>query len=330
MTFGENVFWWLLVGVGLSLSALFSGVETGTYALNRVRLHLRAHQNQRNAVLLSKMMRNPTVLLGTLLIGNNVANYMGTAGLTVLTQHWGLTDLQVVLLNVAIVTPMLFVFGETIPKDLFNANSDRLVYPLAVPLWIARWLFTIPLLLPTVQACSALGMKMLGLSQAPVSYRPRTQMGVLVKEGVGYGLLSDEQSAIVERVLNLASRTVDDEMTPWSDVITIDVASSPNDVREVANRTSVSKYPVTTDGKVTGVLNVYGMLRHDPASCPPIRDLTENVIRMPADTPAREALAKLQQASIPLAVVESPSGAPLGVVTLKDLVEPITGELASW
>ncbi len=91
-----------------------------------------------SALILRRMLDNPTTLLTTLLIGNNIANYLGTASLAVILAGYGIGDWRAMLINTVVVTPTLFVFGETLPKDLFSAHADWLMYRLArVLAWCA-------------------------------------------------------------------------------------------------------------------------------------------------------------------------------------------------
>ena len=330
MTPLESILWWSLIVLAVAGSALFSGLETGAYSLNRVRLQVWAHRGRRSAIVLRNLVQDPPTLLGTLLIGNNIANYTGAAALTVLLEGHGLGDGQTLLLNLLIVTPLLFIFGETLPKDLFGAYADRLMYSFWRVLDGARRLFTWTGLLPMVNLFSRLLARLMGARHVAAPFHPRRQVSSLVKEGVGRGLLSDEQSAIVERVLALRERTVGDEMVPWDEVITVAVDDPVDRLWTLAHESSRSRFPVVdAAGKVVGVLNIMDALIHPRDNCPPIRDLVHPPLFLPATMPLRSGLAKLRQCDDPLAIITD-RDEPVGIVTMKDLVEPITGELAVW
>ncbi len=333
MTPWQQYIWWAVMVVGLAGSALYSGLETGAYSLNRVRLQIFSHQGYRGAAALYKLIRAPTTLLAILLIGNNVANYMGTAGMTVLLQDAGLTDWQIVAANLLIITPLLFVFGETLPKDLFAAHSDQLMYRFV---WFLRWsgnVFRWVGLLPLIELFSKQFARSLRTERVPTAFHPRRHVEALVKEGVGYGLLSDDQSAIVERVLELNHRTVAGEMIEWPDVRRVSIDDPPTAIHGLAERTSHGRLPVTdASGRVVGVVRVVDALLHEPDQCPPIADLMTEPLTLAPTTPLRQAITALQRHHTALAIVtddKSPD-TPVGIVTMKDLVEPITGELISW
>lgn len=330
MTIGQTFLWWCLLLVGVAASALCSGLETGTYSLNRVRLHLLEHRGQRSARIMRRLLDRHTHLLATLLIANNIANYAGSAAMTVLIEDWGLEDWQIIVLNVLIVTPVLFIFGETLPKDLFVAHADTLMYRFSgLLLWMQRVLTAIGLQ-PLVTGIGHGAMRALRMQPHVLTFHPRRQVGTLVREGVGYGLLSDEQSALAERVLGLAGRRVEDEMVPWAQVIKVKLDDPPEVLWRLADRTSVSRFPVLDGGgKVVGVVSLYDALRHKVGACPPVSELLKPVRSIDRRVPSRNVLQQMQVDHVPLAIVVDRSR-PIGIVTIKDLVEPVTGELAAW
>jgi len=323
--------WLLLMLVGFCGSALYSGLETGAYSLNRVRLEIKHHQRDNAALMLKHMLDNPTELLTTLLIGNNITNYLGTFSLAVILEGFGYGDWQAVVLNTVIVTPILFVFGETLPKDLFAAHADWLMYHLARVLRWSRRLFTWTGLVPLIDVMTRKMMSWFGGAGHMRPFHPRRQVETLVKEGVGYGLLSDDQSAMVARVLDLGSRKLSDEMTPWDDVMTVGVNDAPDVLWDLADRTSRTRFPVVDEaGHAVGVVSVMEALRRGRDACPPVRDLMRPVMRLSKGLALRRGLSELQRQKAALAVVMDENEASVGVVTVKDLVEPVTGELVTW
>ena len=326
----ELILWWSALVLGMAGSALYSGLETGAYSLNRIRLQIKEHQGSTAARTLQRLLRRPIVLLGTLLVGNNVANYAGTASLAVLLEDSGFTDGQVIVFNVLIITPLLLVFGETLPKDLFAAHGDRLMYRFARFLSGSRILFTWTGLLPLIQGVSLVTTRLLRAHRAISPFHPRRHVQALVHEGVGHGLLSDVQSAIVERVLELSQHKIGTEAVGWKQVIKVREDDPPEVIWSFAERTSHSRFPVVSRaGQVVGVISVYDVLSHAKDRCPSIRQLMTPASHLDADTPIRDGLAMMQKSRLAMGIVMR-HNRPVGIVTVKDLVEPITGELASW
>jgi CBS domain containing-hemolysin-like protein len=106
---------------------------------------------------------------------------------------------------------------------------------------------------------------------------------------------------------------------------------SPEAVRRLAGERSRSRYVVIDrGGQALGVINVLDVLLHEPDRCPPIRQLMHEPLRIAETLPLREGLTRLQRQRQSLAIVVGHRNQPVGVVTIKDLVEPITGELSAW
>jgi CBS domain containing-hemolysin-like protein len=340
MSAGQLLFWLAFGLLGVLLSAMFSGLEIGMYRLNRVRLHLLAQQGKRSAKIMSGLLSNRSAVLATLLVANVLGNHITSSSTSIILESWKLSTWGTIAISSLVVTPILFVFAETLPKDAFAVHADRLVYPFARLLWLLRWFLTYIGVLPLILIISDLPMRFFGGKKHRVSLPPRHHMNMLVREGVGYGLLSDEQSAIVQRVLELATRTVAHEMVPWKQVIRLNISGGKEALWKLAQETSVSRFPVIDDTvkqpggkpagvKVLGVVSLYDALRFTQEECPPVQELLREAIFFERHTPARKALATLRQEHGSLGIVMD-RGRPVGVVSIKDLVEPITGELASW
>jgi len=324
---------WLVVGLlGLIGSAVYSGLETGIYRLNRIRLHLYAHQNEPRARLLDRMIRDPNRMLGTLLIGNNIANYAASLCIAALLDAAGYTDRQVIVIVAVVLTPMLFVFGEVLPKDLFGSYTDQVTYHFARFLRGTELLFTWTLLLPAVDGINRLLARLFGSEElARLSVHPRRAVTELMREGIGHGLISPYQSDMIDRVLHPTEQTVGDAMVPWASVRTLRAGAPPEAAWALADRAPHTRFPlVEADGTVVGVLNIFDVLLHPVEQCPPLRALARTLPRCGRGTALRDALAMLRRQRSAMALVVDPGDKPLGVVTIKDLVEPITGELAVW
>ncbi|MEM6334446.1 MAG: CNNM domain-containing protein [Planctomycetota bacterium] len=332
MTAIEWSMWIGLALLGFAGSAMYSGMETGCYRLNRVRLHLRAQRGQRAAVVLQDETEDLSRLLSTLLIGNNVTNQLGTTAMGVIVLSLVSTELAAVALNALVVTPILFVVGETLPKDFFSAHADRLMYRLGGVLRWSRRVFFYSGLVPAVGVTWMVLGRLFGEGGKYEATHPRRHMQYLFKEGIGYGLLTEQQSDLVDRVMKLTDQTLADAMTPWGRALKVRVNDPPGVMWRLAEQGGGrSRYPVVdARGKVLGVVNVLDALVHEPGECPPIAELMVGAVQLPQTMGLRAGLTALQREGGSLAVVTDERGRPVGVASPKDLVEPITGELAQW
>ncbi|MFT5301297.1 MAG: putative hemolysin, partial [Mariniblastus sp.] len=115
-----------LLLIGVFLSAFFSGSETGFYRASRVRVVIAGLDGDRVSQYLIKLINNPTLFVATTLIGNNVANYLTSLAIVLLTQHIT-TSSAAEMLAPILMSPLLFVYGELLPKNLFYRAPNYLL-----------------------------------------------------------------------------------------------------------------------------------------------------------------------------------------------------------
>ena len=114
-------------GVGLCLSAFFSGSETGFYRVARVRLALDARQGDLVSKLLLWLTNNPSLFVATTLIGNNLANYMLSLAIVLGTRICFGGQMMAQIVIPILISPIVFVYGELLPKNLFYLAPNRLL-----------------------------------------------------------------------------------------------------------------------------------------------------------------------------------------------------------
>jgi len=326
----EITLWFAVAAAGLLIAGLGSGLETGIYSLNPVRLHVLEHSGSKRAQLLARHLAAPSALIASMLILHNAGVKLATHAAAVLLHTRHLSHWQVVFFDALIMMPLLFIFSETVPKNLFAVYADRLIYPFARLVVFVVWVCRYSGLTLLLAGTSQLFMRLLGARGVTHSFHPRHRVQALVREGVGHGLLDDEQLALAERTMALGGQRIEPHMIPWKQVIFLRETDGADVLWKLANEMSYTRYPVVVaDGKVTGVLNIIEPLMHDRQNCPPITQMMEPVRLLDVATPLRQALSILRMNAVPMAVV-TVEGQPAGIVTLKDLIEPITGELAAW
>jgi putative hemolysin len=312
---------------GLSASAVFSGLEIGLYTLNRVKLTVAAETGRRDAIALRRELERPEGILATLLVGNNIVNYLGTLAIAMLLDRAGLGPFEAVVVNTAVVVPLLLVFGEILPKDLFRTFTDRWTYRFVGMLVALRRLLTAIGVLPLLRLVGTGAMRLIGGRSSPVGSAAQ-RIGWLFREGAKAGVLSGEQISLVDRALEMRRRTVIGEMTPWSRVASLRLESLAAERTRIVRERPFSRFPVVdAQGRVRGLIQTLDAILDSQAS-------TESLVRpvetLSPDLPATEAIRLLRQKRARLAIVARPSGKPLGIVGLKDLIEPLTGDLREW
>lgn len=320
MSLLEVIGWLSLTLVAIAGSAWCSGFETGMYSVNRVRLNLRVALGERRAITLRREIDGLNRSLATLLIANTFFGNIISLGITQMlsTQQFG--DLTLVLLNFIVVTPLLVVFCEAVPKELFRVEADRLNYwTVSILVWIRR-LLTLCLLIPLVDVVASLVAKLLHGAEPSTLTTPRHAIAALLKEGAHHGILSESQTSMVDRALLMRDTLVRGEMVPWSRVRTIPVNGNRRQLAGWLERESFSFYPVVNpQGDVIGVVTHLDLcLKLDI----PIEKLMRPALSLSPDMSVHSGLLALRRGGAMVGIVML-DNKPVGLVSPKDLIDPL-------
>ena len=208
----------LLIVVLLLLKGFFSGSEIALVNSDKMKLQHRARQGHKGAELVLKLFKTPDVLLGTTLVGTNIATVaLTTIGATLMIKFFGsLGDLYAFL----IFTPLLLIFGEIVPKSIYQQKSDHIA-PIAVyPLRIFSWLFFPIIFIFSRIARLAARIAGGGKTEQTV-FMAREQIRTVVDmsdRGTNVGTFDRER---IKRTIRFAETTVGEAMIPISDVVAI-------------------------------------------------------------------------------------------------------------
>lgn len=329
---GTTLFWITVAALGLVGSSICSGVEMGFYSLNRIRLNLRAAEPDAPASLrlLKRESDQSDRFLANILVGNNLFNYIGALGVTALLERTGYGDAALIALNALVLTPVLLVFGESVPKEIFRVRANRLTRAFTPPLTVMRIALTITGVIPLVTLFARTVGRAVGAGpEAGFDRDERRRIAELLKEGAAHGALSESQSTLVDRALAFQSATVADHMVPWARAVTLNANVDRLQLAAAVNRSGHTAFPVLDDrGRVLGVLHA-GEALSDTRT--PLRTMLRKPSTLRPDTPPGEALTILRNAHSHLAVVVSAPGSsrPIGLFTPRDMINPLVGRVAS-
>ncbi|MFP4355700.1 MAG: CNNM domain-containing protein [Phycisphaerae bacterium] len=319
----------LLMCCSVGIGGMFCGMETGIYVLNKVRLDLRAEKGAASARRLQRLLKNPHNMLATILVGTNISGYITTfcASTIFLTLGAG-TNTQ--WYTIALTTPIMFVFAESVPKNVFRQLTERITYRRAWFLAAASRLFNAVGINPLVRGFS-------GLLTLLVRNRKRdtlssASLATVLAESQATGLLTHSQLAMADRVMRIADVTVQQAMIPIDQVISAPVDVTRPQLEELFAEHNVSRIPLTDpQGQVVGILDMYRVLAQSEADQP--AEKMTPVLRFDRRRTVNEALFRMQSRKAVMAVVvdaENEQAGPIGIITLKDLAEQIVGDLEAW
>ncbi len=320
---------WSLVFVGCAvLSAMYSAAETGIYVMNKTRLELQAESGSRSARILRAMMFRPSNLLAVLLLGTNLADYAATFAVSAMFVMAGYGE-RAEWYAMAVTTPVLFVLCASVPKNASQRMADQVAHRLAWLLGASNVLFRITGLSPLVRGYSSLLMRAAGLhgqSQTPLG---RESLTSIVAEGHASGVLTHSQSIMADRIMRISGLSLHNVMLPMRRVVTLTPASTHQQAVDLFRRSNHTQLPiVSASGKVTGVASFFDVLADKAETLPSAK--AKPPIILVAGLTVMDALYHMQRDHAAMAIVEDATGRHVGIVTMKDLVEEIVGEIEAW
>ena len=320
---------YVLIVVFMGLHAFFSGTETGFYCLNRVRLRFRERLDWAGAAALAKLNANPRLAITTMLIGTNVTVYMTTVLFANKLRDMGAgyyTDLYGSLM----LPPILLIFAEITPKSLFQRRADSLMYRTAGMLRIFEVVFS-PVLL-TVKGIVAVVGRMAGRPISNVGgVFTREKLHFLLSEGAALGLLSEYQHGMTSNLLRLRSVSLQNVMVPLDKVTMVSHDVSLEALKDALRQHRFSRVPVYEGARdnMVSIINVIDLISAEG----PVfvaEDLGRAPVCLDAHMCVADGLYALQKARQQIAVVKGPQGNAIGIITVKDMVEEVVGELYAW
>ncbi len=315
--------------VAVLLSGFHSGSETGMYCVNRLRLRVAAERGDLRARRLGFLLNRDQNALSTLLIGTNVANYIATAAVaTVLMRATSIGPGESELYTTLIVTPVIFVFGEVVPKNLFQRDADRLMLLGSGVFRVSAALFRIPVAVVTWVATPF--VRLFAARGRTGAVDPRRRVAVLLGEAMAAEDVEGERSDLVNRVLELRDVPIHRVMVPRNRVVTLSASAGRKECLSLARKHPYSRFPVVDDHprRVVGYVHVHRLLIDEDWS--QVRERVRRIVTVDPHESVGAALVALQSAREAIAAVVDRNGYLLGIITLKDLVEELTGELHAW
>ncbi len=308
----------LLLLVGLLLSALFSGSETGFYRVTRVRLAVEALAGERMSQALLWLASRPTIFVATTLVGNNLANYVTSLAVVLASQHFfsDSSTMAAILAPIAI-SPFVFVFGELLPKNLFFDAPNRLLKRFAPPLLLCTCLFA-PITLVLWIFSQLLQLLTRTSPQEVRLTLARRELAELLTEGHEAGILQPAQQSLAQALLFVAGQPVRNFASSTGRVVRATTTMKKSDVMRIAQRHARTLLPVedTRDKrKLVGYLRMVDLYLDDSPALPTPKPMVE----LHDSQSCLSALRMLGQTEDALGHVIDGSGKTVGFVTGREL-----------
>jgi CBS domain containing-hemolysin-like protein len=315
---------YLAVGFCILFSALFSGIEIAFFSINELKLRTLAEAGHHRAKMGLYLRSNPQRLLSTILIGNNLANLAAAALTTLIAlKTYGS---EAVAAATGVLTFVILIFGEIVPKTLAARHAVAVVQWLAYPIYGLEKLMS-PLLFVLVPMIS----KLTGGRGLAVPFGTEEELKIALEEGGKAGVLEHDEVKMIKNVFQLNDITAEDTMVPRIYMFALDGNLRLKEVQEQLFTSRYSRIPVFE----ASLDNIIGILYKTKAltelaqgHCDlRLKEIADPALFVPAGKTADDLMKQFQLEKRHMAIVVNEFGGVMGLVTLEDLLEEVVGEI---
>jgi CBS domain containing-hemolysin-like protein len=309
----------------LTLEAFFSGSEIALIAANPKKIRKSSELTPSRIKMTLKLLKNREKLLATTLCGTNIS---------VVTNSTLITSLFIYLLGetgeiyaILILAPLLLIFGEIIPKTIFQQRATKIAPWVSQPIWIASHIFY-PLIACVTKLTSIIfffsGTKKTG--ETP--FVTREELRLIIKMSKKGSDLTSGEVTMIDRLFDFSHTLVKEAMIPLIEVAAVEDTATVNDIIEIVSKRGYSRIPVYHEriDNIIGIINTFDLL-DAPLDGQSIKPFIRTVPYVPESKPIDELLLEMQKKTTHLAIVVDEYGGTIGIITLEDILEEIVGEI---
>ena len=319
----------VVIVIFLVLKGFFSGSELAMVNSDKIHLRHQARLGDPGAKLVLNLFRTPDVMLGTTLVGTNIATVtITTMGTLIFVHLFGeIGD----LVSVLVFTPFLLIFGEIVPKSIFQQKADTIATKIIYPLRFFSYLFY-PVIFVFSRVARVAARLFGGASSTQSGFISKDELRVLIdlSETASDSAATSKQR--IRRIFRFADTTVGEVMTPLAEVIGF------NEAREMAeavrrvwasgfNRLPVFRGNITN---VTGVmtLTTWDLLLPDIEQRP-VEDFVKPALYLTPKQSLDQVLPLLRARADHMAIVVDEFGSAIGILSMEDIFEEVVGTVDS-
>ncbi|HHH39637.1 MAG TPA: HlyC/CorC family transporter [Sedimenticola sp.] len=313
----------LIIALCLLLEGFFSGSEIGVVSADQIKLRHQAAKGSKGARLALKMLEKPEWLLSTTLVGTNISVVTNTTMVTALMLH--LFGEYGSWLAILLAAPLIWIFGEIVPKSVFQQRADVLTPRIIFILRFFSWLF-FPILIVFSFLTRMLAKLAGGESRNPFTLREEI-VTMLQMPAVSGGDIQPVEQQMIRRMFNFSETRVHEVMRPLIEVVAVEKGVSCGEAKQTSARSAHVRLPVYDEriDRIIGILHTLDLLDADPEQ--PITDFIRPAFYVPASKGIKELMLEMRKEGTVVAVVVDEFGGAEGIVTMEDIMEEVVEEL---
>ncbi|MDM7998909.1 MAG: hemolysin family protein [Dehalococcoidia bacterium] len=325
-----HVMYLILALICVMASAFFSSSETAFISLQKIRLKHMESRGEEKAGRIAKILEKPEKFITTVLLGNNFVNTGAAAlGTAVILHLWTGSEEVAVLLSTVMVTFVLLVVGEVMPKIAAAQHSERVAAMFVTPVSFLSWLLT-----PFTAVLGWIGTgfsKMLGGTPTRRTLVTEEEIRTMITVGKEEGVVAEAEAKMLDKVFEFGDQTVREAMIPRPDVVWLEKGTTLEDFLTVYADHPHTRFPVYEESpdNVVGVLSIKDVVlaraRGEADLGTPIDRLIRPIVFAPETKRIGPLFREMQASGSQMAVVVDEYGGVAGIVTLREMLAQLVG-----
>ena len=313
----------------LILSGFFSGSETGMMAANKIKLKNLSKKPHRGAKRALKLLHKPDLLLSTILIGNNFANILASAIVTIIMINYFGGN---VLLGSVLLSLVILIFSEITPKTLAAINPESFAIKSSLLLKVLLFVFKPLISITNLLSSGVLKLFKLNAKDANDNDNLNTQELKTLLDESG-DLIPKQYRGMLSSILGMEELVVEDIMTPTSEIIGLDLNDSYESNKKIIESTEYTRLPVFKDEIDNEIGTLHLKDSHAFLDELEINNNVDNILRttyfVSQSTALMKQLREFQLNGKSMALVVDEYGEIQGLITIEDIFKEIAGKFGS-
>lgn len=316
----------IVILILILLSGFFSSAETALTMVNRMRLRTLVEEDFKHAATLQKVIDQYGNMLSTILIGNNIVNISASALATTLAIR--VFGNYAVGLATGILTIVVLIFGEIVPKTLASTNSEKIALAYSSTIYMLMKIMT-----PVIKIIDGIANIFFRLfridADATDSGITESELKTIVDVSHEGGIIETEEREMIYNVFDFGDSLAKDIMIPRIDMTTISIDSTYQELLETFKESMYTRIPVYENdtANIIGLVNVKDLLLVENTDEFSIRSILRDAYYTYEFKKTADLLMEMRSSASSVAFVLNEYGATVGLITLEDLLEEIVGEI---
>ena len=319
----------LVLIILILINGIFSATEIAFLSINKYELNKEVKKNNKRAKKIVNLLNDSSSFLSAIQIAITLSGFLASAfaaenfaseladiiTVTYISKET-LTNILIVLITM-LLSYFTLVFGELVPKKIGLAYSYKICFQMVNIINIIIKIFK-----PFINILKYSTDFIVKIFKIKV--RKETSEDE-IKDSIIDSSLEDFEKELLLNVFEFNDVTLKEVMTPKKDVISIDVTSSLDEIKEKIVKYKYTRYPITKDNNVIGVLNIKDLIVNNKNSFK-IKDYVRKVVKLNSDMVIDDAFLYLNSLYEPFAVVKE-NNEYIGIITIEDIIENVIGNV---